>query len=373
MKTAVSHPPTLLSRRQSILLATSFMGSAGRLGVKPAWAAPMPMPAPAPEPNSAADPFPPRQDLDELYDAEVDQAVRGGLTFLMSIQNDDGTFPSDQGRWVGVCSLVGLALLSRGVRSGVGEAGDSLRRIGKYVLSQVQASGFLSGRETSHGPMYDHGFGTLFLAELFGTDPALEVRPKLSSAVRLIINTQNDEGGWRYNPKPEEADLSVTVSQMMALRAARNAGISVPKETIDRAVEYVRRSQNADGGFMYLITGGESRFPLTAAAVVALHSAGIYDGPEIIAAIEYLDSNAASNNSPERNSFFYYAHYYSVQAYGHQGGEAWDKWYRGLKRSLLALRNPKGGWSDFNSVEYGTAMACMILNMPRTVLPIFQR
>lgn len=87
---------------------------------------------------------------------------------------------------------------------------------------------------------------------------------KLSSAVELIVRTQNSAGGWRYNPAPEDADLSVTVCQMMALRAARNAGIGVAKETIDRAVDYVRRSQNADGGFMYQYRSGqcgESRFP----------------------------------------------------------------------------------------------------------------
>jgi hypothetical protein len=269
---------------------------------------------------------------------------------------------------------VGLAFLSRGVRSGVGAAGEALQRIGKYVLSQVQSSGFLSATgETSHGPMYDHGFGTLFLAELFGTDPELDVRPKLASAVRLIIDTQNKAGGWRYNPKPEEADLSVTVCQLMALRAARNAGIGVPKETIDRAVDYIRRSQNADGGYMYLITGGESRFPLTAAAVVALYNAGIYEGSEIESGLAYLQTNAATNYSSEGKPFFFYAHYYSSQAFLHKGGEAWDKWYTGLKKSLLSLRTTRGGWFDVNSIEYGTAMACLILNMPRTVLPIFQR
>ena len=38
----------------------------------------------------------------------------------------------------------------------------------------------------------------------------------------------------------------------MGLRSARDAGLSVPKETIDRAVQYVRLCQNkADGGFRY--------------------------------------------------------------------------------------------------------------------------
>lgn len=324
----------------------------------------------------AQDAIVPRKDLDDLYDAKVDKAVRNGLQYLIEQQNDDGTFPSERGRWVGVVALAGLAFLSRGVRSGVGDAGRALRLAGKYVLSQVHASGFLSANgETSHGPMYDHGFGTLFLAELYGMDRELDIRTRLSAAVKLIIRTQNERGGWRYSPKVEnEADLSVTVCQMMALRAARNAGLGVPKETIDQAVDYVTRSQNSDGGYMYqLVKGGPSKFPLTAAAVVALYNAGIYDGPSIESAFQFLKSNAASNSTQERNGFYFYAHYYSSQAFWHQGGEEWERWYTSLKRYLLNLQNVNGGWFDYNGVEYGTSMACLILNMPRTVLPIFQR
>ena len=318
----------------------------------------------------------PRKDLDKLYDQEVDDAVRAGLAFLIHRQNEDGTFASkDQGRWVGVVSLAGLAFLSRGVRSGVGVAGRALQRAGEYVLSQTQPSGFISAHgETSHGPMYDHGFGALFLAELYGMAPELRIRPKLEKAVRLITQTQNKNGGWRYNPSPpDQADLSVTVCQMMAMRAARNAGIGVPKETISRAVEYVQRSQNPDGGFMYQLQGGASRFPITAAAVVALYNAGIYQGAEIDAAMRYLEQNSPKNARIERNNFFFYAHYYSTQAFWHRGGKAWERWYTLLKETLLNSKKQKGEWFDFNSVEYGTAMACLILNMPRTVLPIFQR
>ncbi len=319
--------------------------------------------------------FEPRRDLDALYDARVDTVIRRGLSLLVRRQNEDGSFVSpQQGRWVGVVSLGGLAWLSRGVRPTMGEAGQALMRATQYVLRNTQDSGFISARgETSHGPMYDHGFGTLFLAEVHGTNPRMDIRDKLASAVELIVRTQNAQGGWRYNPAPEDADLSVTVCQMMALRAARNAGIAVPKETIDRAVDYVRRSQNADGGYMYRITGGESRFPLTAAAVVALYSAGVYRGGEIDSAMAFLQANARSNMSYERNGFFYYAHYYSAQAFWHRGGREWEAWYTMLKRSLLGLHNAQGGWFDYNSLEYGTAMACLILNMPRSVLPIFQR
>ncbi len=317
----------------------------------------------------------PRSDFDAHYTREVDEAICDGLEFLISRQNPDGSFLSNEGgKNIGVCALVGLAFMSRGVRSGFGAAGKVLRQVGSYVLANAQESGFITAvGATSHGPMYEHGFATLFLAELYGNDAVLNVRPALSAAVELLVRTQNAQGGWRYEPRPTEPDLSVTVCQVMALRAARNAGIGVPKGTIDKAVDYIRRCQNADGGFMYQLTGGASRFPLTAAAVVALYNAGIYEGEEIDSAVNYLQTNLSLNSSLERNSFFYYAHYYSAQAFWHRGGTAWEQWYSRLKKMILPLRTTQGGWYDYNSLEYGTAMACLILNMPRTVLPIFQR
>lgn len=344
-------------RSSSKALAGSVFGMAG-LDAQKAW----------------CDDLPPRDDFDELYTSEVDRAITTGLGFLIRNQSEDGSFRSpDGGRNIGVCSLVGLALLSRGVRSGMGSAGQALRKTCQYVLASSQDSGFLTMQgATSHGPMYEHGFGTLFLAEMHGTDRELDVRPRLAAAVDLIVRSQNGQGGWRYEPRPTDSDLSVTVCQIMALRAARNAGIGVAKETIDRAVDYVRRSQNPDGGFMYQRSGGQSRFPLTAAAVVALYNAGIYESSEIDAAINYLQENFAACSSLQRETFFYYAHYYSVQAFWHRGGEPWKQWYLRLRRIILPMRKDQG-WFDFYSVEYGTAMACLILNMPRTVLPIFQR
>ena len=137
--------------------------------------------------------------------------------------------------------------------------------------------------------MYEHGFATLFLAEVYGMSPRDDMRDKLARAVDLIVRTQNSEGGWRYQPRREDADISVTICQVMALRAARNAGLKVPNETVDKCVDYVKRSQNADGGFRYMLTPGESLFPRSAAGVVALYSAGVYEGREVERGLAYVD------------------------------------------------------------------------------------
>jgi hypothetical protein len=324
--------------------------------------------------NHAAEPT--RADLDGLYTARVDRAIVQGLAYLRSRQKDNGAFvTAGWGDNVGVCGLAGISLLSRGVRVGAGADGQMLESLGRFVLENYQDSGYIvSPGKSSHGPMYEHGFATLFLAELYGAAVRLEIRAKLQGAVDLILASQNKQGGWRYEPRPSDADVSVTVCQVMALRAARNAGIAVPAEAMERAIGYVRRCQNPDGGFMYQSTGGDSRFALTAAAVVAMYNAGIYEGPEIDQAIDYLTRSGISK--PNVTTYYFYAHYYSVQAFWNRGGQVWEQWYRRLSDQLLGLQNSSGNWTEVNSnhgSEYATAMACIILNMPRTVLPIFQR
>ncbi|HEX7379566.1 MAG TPA: prenyltransferase/squalene oxidase repeat-containing protein [Pirellulales bacterium] len=245
------------------------------------------------------------------------------------------------------------------------------------MLKNSQDSGLVAVAGASGDrPMYGHGFATLFLAETYGMSAKAEIRERLAKAVDLIVHTQNHEGGWRYQPVRNEADISVTICQIMALRAARNAGIFVPRETIDRCVQYVKKCQNPDGGFMYTIEGGPSAFPRSAAGVVALHSAGIYRGPEIEKGLAYLMEFAPNRDliAYNREAHFFYAHYYAVQAAWHAGGNHWRQWYPAIRDELLARqRADDGAWMDPIGQEYGTAMACVILQMPNNYLPILQR
>jgi hypothetical protein len=302
-------------------------------------------------------------------------AIDRGLAYLGKRQGEDGSFNgSGYSRNVAVCSLAGMAMLSSGSTPGRGPHGNEVRGLLNYVQRYAQANGFVCNEAaTSHGPMYDHGFGTLFLAEAYGMARDDALREQVARAVKLIVTTQNKEGGWRYEPRPFEADLSVTISQVMALRAARNAGIFVPNDTIEKCIDYVKRSQNADGGFMYTLQGGPSRFPRSAAGLVALYSAGIYEGDEITRGLEYVEQHLPTENDPNRDPHYLYGHYYAVQAMWHAGGEHWEKWYPAIRDTLVAQQTKDGSWQDIISSEYGTAMACIILQMPNNYLPIFER
>ena len=161
-------------------------------------------------------------------------------------------------------SLAGLAFMASGSSPGRGPYGSQIDKALAYVMRHTSPSGFIAVLASStHGPMYSHGFGTLFLAEAYGMTHRPEIREKLQKAVRLIIDSQNIEGGWRYQPVRRDADLSVTICQINALRAARNAGLFVPKETVDACIRYVKQAQNPDGGFRYMLQGGQrASFPV---------------------------------------------------------------------------------------------------------------
>jgi prenyltransferase beta subunit len=322
-----------------------------------------------------AEPKDPEKSAVELITPTAARAIERGLNFLATRQDEDGSFRSGgYSRNVAICALGGMAFMSGGSTPGRGPYGRHVERCIDFILANTQESGFINiPNASSHGPMYGHGFATLFLAECYGMTRRAEIREKLTKAVRLIVNTQNNEGGWRYQPVRRDADISVTICQVMALRAARNAGLFVPRETIDRCTEYVKRSQNADGGFMYMIQGGQSAFPRSAAGVVALYSAGIYEGPEIKKGLDYLEGFMPQANEFNRESHYFYGHYYAVQAMWHAGGEYWAKWYPAVRDALVARQADDGSWADSICMEYGTSMACIVLQMPNNYLPIFQR
>jgi hypothetical protein len=308
--------------------------------------------------------------------ARLEAAVSRGLDHLASQQNPDGSFGrgrnSDN---AGIVSLAAIAFMADGHLPGRGRHGETVRRAIDFVLSQASETGLIA-TEGGHGPMYGHGFATLMLGEAYGMAPDdARVRDTLVRAVELIVNSQNPEGGWRYNPVPYDADVSVTICQVMALRSAREAGIKVPASTIERAIQYVIECQNPDGGFKYMRTAGASGWARTAAGVAALFYAGVYEGESIDRGLDYLLRQAMpGGSSPATQAHYYYGHYYAVQATYLAGGEWWRRWWPAIREDLISQQTASGGWIDPQQGNaYATAMALIVLQMPKRYLPIFQR
>jgi hypothetical protein len=348
-----------------------------------------------------------------MINARTDEAIRRGLRFLADRRDRDGSFGTGQYRGnVAVTSLAAMAFMCAGHQPNRGLYGKIVLDALRFILSKenvpggpfgMSQPGFIHNPMASpHGPMYGHGFATLFLAEVTGMvhDRALreELREKLRRAVTLILDAQkrNPEGAWRYLPNSGDADLSVTICQIMALRSARNAGIFVPKSAVDKCTDYVMLCQDRREGFFRYMKqvgpmGGAAGFARTAAGVSALNSAGYYlntDTSQIANDAERRRAQEAVTgvklglqfllrNKP--NGFlrpdmhYFYGHYYAVQAMWTAGGTYWSEWYPAVRDELVNRQSGDGSWIDQICSHYGTAMACIILQVPNNYLPILQK
>ncbi len=331
--------------------------------------------------------------------ARIQAAVERGLTWLRRAQDpvsgawiqdigfkqgEDYVVTARQKTHVGVTALALMAFLSGGHLPGRGEHALVVERGTDHVLRCVDPnSGYVSENETR---MYSHAFATLFLAEICGMTHREDVREKLQLAVDLIVKSQNELGSWRYRPFSAEADMSVTVCQIMALRAARNVGLRVPKSTIDRAHEYVDRSAEKNpsssryGGFKYKLRGdGRTRFSLTAAGVATLNHEGIYEHGLVKAGIGRLQAELPSFNLRHRGHYIYwYGHYYACQAFFLSSDEedrVWDWYWPRIVEDLLPFQDPDGSWPNDCGPgrAFATAVACIVLQIPNQYLPIFHR
>lgn len=347
-----------------------------------------------------------------LWNKDVEKAVDRGLAWLAETQDPKGFWTGAVGHkrrdsylvftteaaqrrarqgHMGVTALAGMAFLSGGHLPNRGKYGKRVARTLDYVLDHVGEAGLIIDAGTR---MYSHAFATLFLAEVYGMSRDRRIKKGLENAVHIIVDCQNSfrqntQGAWRYNPFSREADLSVTVCQLQALRAARNIGIQVRKTTIDKAVAYVRASQTTwgryKGLFYYKIYGrGKKRkntqFAINAAAVTALNSAGVYDPKLLAPAIDFLEeAGPAVTSWYPHHFYFWYGNYYACQAFFHAEGvirrRCFRAYYKEIREHLLRDQLSDGRWlNDVGPGDvFSTAVACIVLQVPKQYLPIFQR
>ena len=161
-------------------------------------------------------------------------------------------------------------------------------------------------------------------------------------------------------------DFSNTQFAILGLRACREAGVEVPKETWKAALDYVRKWQRPDGGWGYVIAGepDESSYAsLTCAGVcslaIALNALGTKDvkaDAGLKKGLGWLDGHLdlAQNVGIEASSVlgpspWQYYHLYSLERVGRVlsldtvGKHAW---YAEGARWLLSNQQGDGHWAD---------------------------
>ena len=310
---------------------------------------------------------------------EVTEAVDRSLAYLASKQRPNGSWDDNQAP----NALAILAFLGRGHVPGRGPYRDIVAKATNQLVRSQNAQGlFTSKRKAGSGPMYTHGLCTLAVAELYGMDPNPKVEQCLRKAVKIILGSQSKSGGWRYHPRPSDQDVSVTVVQVVALRAANNAEIPIPQSTFDRAIAYIKSCADPRGGFGY--KNRSRRTAMTAAGILSLQLAGNYNDPTLPKALDHLSSLPVKWSTAGGARYYFYFHYYAMQAQYQAGGKHWNEWHPRVRELFLSKQNKNGSWNvpsgssekasvvGINKV-YWTAMATLVMEVYMHFLPAYQR
>ncbi len=336
---------------------------------------------------------------------DVDATIDKGLEWLRRTQAADGHWEVPGGQYpTSMTALAGMCLLMEGSTPREGKYSDNLLKAVNWFMQRSQANGLLGNPNNateSSRYMYGHGFGLLFLASAYGEEEDAERRKKLEGmltrAVEFCGKAQTDRGGWGYLSAKEGNNFdegSVTITQLQGLRAARNAGIVVPKTIIDKATKYLRDSTTPRGGVIYsLATGGgaaagQERPALTAAAVACAFASGQYQDEYAKKWIKYCKDNIPVGRNRVQHDE--YQSYYFAQAvyvlgddrYGdlfpdQPDKKSWLTWsgYReAMFEHLKAQQNPDGSWSSgYIGPVFSTAVNLTILQLDKAVVPIYHR
>lgn len=320
-------------------------------------------------------------------EARVDQKIRRdvgrSLDWLSREQHRQGYWEANSGQYrVAMTALAGNAMLCEGSTTTRGKYAKNVRLAVDYLLEMAEPKTGLIGYKNDYHYMYGHGFSMLFLSQVFGEEEDAERREQLkqvlSKAVVFCGQAQTTAGGWGYVSAKDGNDFdegSTCITQMQGLRACRNAGISVPKEIIERGVEYIKKCTTQEGGVQYSIKGGGARPPITAAAVACMFSSGEYDSEYCKKLLAYCKNNLSASGEDARSfGHWHYAHYYYAQVMYRIGGKDWKEYFGTISKNILRKQSADGSWKEGHiGPVYTTAMNATILQLDNAYLPIYQR
>lgn len=367
-------------------------------------------------------PVPAAEEKKDDLKKRIEESVERGLEWLKRNQSQDGHWEAQGGQYkTAMTGLAGMCFLMEGSTLKEGKYSDQVQKAVNWFLKpnrQTPQGQFGDHNDPSEVGryMYGHGFGTMFLSSVYGEEEDKEQREKLEKAlkkaVEFIAKAQTSRrhkkpegkeveiGGWGYVSAADTGgggfdEGSVTVTQVQALRAARNAGIPVPKETIDKAVAYLEACTTPRGGLIYSYANsggtaqaGQERQPITAAAVACSFGAGQYKGDLAKRWIKYCKENIpfakGRLNHDEYQSYYFSQFVYVLgdDRYGEMfPGEdkntwlTWSKYREAMYPYLIDSQDKNSGaWSTgYIGPVFSTSVNLSILQLEKGILPIYQR
>jgi len=331
-----------------------------------------------------------------------ERALQKGLEWLARNQGPEGNWNSND---LGLVGMGALAFLSAGYLPGRGRYGNTVQRALNFVTRNAKPSGLLN-ISNAQRDMYNHGLAAFALGQAYGMTNDKALSNVLDKSLKLISNTQAEDGGWDYRARRQGRghDLSLVVMQAKALRGAMDSGLEVSPEVVGSAIQSVRRyykSRSGKNGLsnpkaamleagQFTYSGGHGTLAMAACGVVCLQEFGQYADWRIGKNLDVIQAAIGRDSAPgSRNGKLpcedAYTLYYVGQALYQVGGKRWRESYPRLRDYLVASQMLNAGesaqdglWRDHKRVGgqpgdlYGTAVACFVLAMPNRYLPILQ-
>jgi hypothetical protein len=331
---------------------------------------------------------------------DVAAAREKGLAWLTKNQAADGSWTKPY--TVGVTAMGCLAYLSASDEPFQGERGKALVKALQFLLDNQKDGMFPTQGQILKTWIHGQGFATLALAEAYGRSLFCKVKPDIdvkkiravvAQSVKEIAKNQSDSGGWWYTPgSPKQDEGSTTVFAVQALVSARNFGIDIDQKVLDKGFDYLKKCQNKDGSFNYVLGDGSSMKGGTAAGVATLALMDKYDFAVMINGYKYLLKFTPAGMSAQHGPHYfpYYGHYFGTMGMLLLGQEYSDdkefrkntaRYIAETQKELVSTQEKDGSWPDktwkgqqeYPGDAYAVAFATMTLFVPESRLSIYNR
>jgi hypothetical protein len=339
----------------------------------------------------------------------TESAVKAALLWLKRHQESDGHW--EAAKWeatlkgnrvnVAMTSFALLAFLGSGHTSRAGDYKDTVRRAENWLLA-AQKRGGARYREKGRFErcMYTQGIAALALAEACGMEdspPAMKAAAQ--DAVDVIVKAQGPYEGWNYTAKKAAGrnDTSVTGWNLMALKSARIAGLSVDGSAFQGCMRWLDAATNVKNGRcsyagpVATVKPGRGSHAMWAAGMLMRQFMGVdRRDPILVAAGKSIGEHPPVWGPGDAGVDLYYWYYGTLCSF-QQGGALWTRWNTHMKKALLENQR-EGGPLDGTAADvdgswnpvgrggiprggrvFSTALAALSLEVYYRYLPMYSK
>jgi hypothetical protein len=338
----------------------------------------------------------------------TEERLMAALEWLKRHQSGDGSWDCDgfsancSAKLGAACTGRGSAVFDAGVTGlallaflGAGYDGrqespysETVRNGLKYLRGVQDAQGCF-GPVSDSRHTYSHACATIAMCEAYAATKLLPWRRSAEAGIAYVNACQNPYKAWRYGRQPGDDDSSVTGWMLMALKAAKDAGLAVDERRMKDGLAFIDSVTDEDTGRTGYVKRGElpvrpeglqGRWPsneseaLTAVAMCSRIFCEAYDTPLMQKGAELL-SRKLPVWDEARGTIDMYYWYYGTLVMHQMGGENWERWNKSLKAVAIdsQIKNadlccagswdPKDPWGEEGGRVYSTALMALCLEV----------